>query len=295
MVKLNKDFLNKLKWSNLKKDFIELIKGITLKEILIFLAFPVFITLVMLLPSIFRESLSFKIYDYSWWQFITNAFVHKDLSHLWHNIQGYFIFGLILLVFANRTKEKKNLFWLFLFTLISLPIISSIIQVLIYPIIMPMIKTSQGSSGLVSAILGFLPMLWIYYFSKKLKSNLINLNFFNLSTLYVALLFLIIYYPIHKNILSILLVLACILFFAYLYRHNFKPIIKGIFEESKENVIFYFLVILIPFFFMVLPLLLFPVKIVQGNSLIDFFMHYIGLIYGIIISFIFFKIRISNN
>lgn len=294
-MKLNKDFLNKMKWSNIKKDFKELIKGISLKEIFIFLAFPVFISFLMFLPLIFRESLSFKIYDYSWWQFISHAFIHKDFNHLWHNLQGYFIFGIILFIFANRLKEKKNLFLLFLFTIISLPIISSIIEILIYPIFMPMIKTSQGSSGLVSTILGFLPMLWIYHFSKKQKTNLINMDFFNLSTLYVALLFVIIYYPIHKNALFILLTLILIFLVCFLYRKNFKPIFKGIFEESKDNIIFYFLVILIPVFFMVAPLLLFPVKIVQGNSMVDFFMHYIGLIYGIIISFIFFRFIHSKN
>ncbi len=196
-MKLNQEFLRKLKWSNIKKDFKELFKGITQKEIILFFAFPIFISLLMLLPSIFRESLSFKIYDYSWWQFITHAFIHKDFNHLRNNLQGYLIFGAILFIFANRFKEKKNQFLVFLFTLISLPIISSIIEILIYPIFMP-IKTSQGSSGLVSAILGFLPVLWIYHFSKKQKINLININFFNLSTLYVSLLFVIIYYPIHK-------------------------------------------------------------------------------------------------
>lgn len=293
-MKINQNFLNKFKWLNVKNDCIEIINGISLKEILIFLVFPIFVSLLMLLPQAIRDSLSLKIYDYSWWQFVTNAFIHKDFSHLWGNLQGYFIFGLLLLIFANRTEDKKSLLFLFLFSVFSLPIISSIIEILIYPHFLPMIKTSQGSSGLVSTILGFLPMLWIYHFSKKQKNNLINMNFFNLSTLYVALLFVIVYYPIHKNILFILLVVACILFVVFLYRKNFKPILKGIFEESKDNVIFYFLTILMPIFFMVLPLLLFPVKIVQGNSMVDFFMHYIGLIYGLIISFIFFKFKFSR-
>jgi membrane associated rhomboid family serine protease len=295
MVKLNKEFLQKFKLSNLKKDFIELIKDISLKDIIVFLVFPIFITFLMFLPSIIREFLSFHIYNPKWWQFFTHAFIHKDLGHLWHNLQGYFIFGVILLIFASRIKNKKDLFILFLFTLISLPIISSIIEILIYPIFMPMIKTSQGSSGIVSAILGFLPMLWIYHFSKKQRTNLININFFNISTLYVALLFVIIYYPIHKNILFILLLIGFILFFSFLYRKNFKPILKGVFKESKDNVIFYFLTILLPVFFMIAPLLLFPVKIVQGNSLVDFFMHYIGLLYGIIISFIFLKLKFYHS
>lgn len=296
MIKLNKEFLNKLKLSNLKKDFFDLFKGITIKEVLIFLLFPVFITILMLLPSTIRNSLSFKVYDYSWWQFFTHAFIHLNFSHLWHNLQGYFIFGFLLLIFANRTKDKNKLLWLFLITIISLPFISSLIEIFMYPAFMPMIKTSQGSSGLVSAILGFFPMLWIYHLSKKQKQNLINVNFFNLCGLYVALLFTVIYYPIHKNILFIIVISMLIILFIFMYKKHIKSILKGIFEESKMgNILFYFLMILLPVFFMVAPLLLFPVKIVQGNSLVDFFMHYIGLIYGIILSFIFFKMNLYHS
>jgi len=283
-----------LKWSNLKKDLIESVKGISLKDVLFFLAFPSFITLLMFLPLTIREPLSFHIYNPKWWQFFTHAFIHKDLGHLWHNLQGYFIFGVISLIFANNIKNKKDLFILFLFTLISLPIISSIIEILVYSRFIPMIKTFQGSSGLVSAILGFLPMLWVYHFSKEQRINLINMNFFNISILYIALLFVIIYYPIHKNILFILLVIGFILFFTFHYRKNFRLILKGVFKASKDNVIFYFLTILLPVFFMVVPLLLFPVKIVQGNNLVDFFMHYISLLYGIVISFVFLKLKFSR-
>lgn len=159
---------------------------------------------------------------------------------------------------------------------------------------MPMIKTSQGSSGLVSSILGFLPMLWIFYHSKKQKHNLITMNFFNLCGLYVALLFVSIYYPIHKNISYIFVVIASMVLIGFFNRKNFKPIFKGVLAESRENILFYFLMILVPILFMVMPLLLFPVKIVQGNSLVDFFIHYIGLIYGLIISFIFLKWKFSK-
>ena len=79
------------------------------------------------------------------------------------------------------------------------------------------------------------------------------------------------------------------MFFSFIYRKNFKLIFKGILEESKDNIFFDFL---LPMLFMVAPiLLLFPDKIMQGNSLVDFLMHYIGLLYGIIISFIFLKLK----
>jgi len=42
---------------------------------------------------------------------------------------------------------------------------------------------------------------------------------------------------------------------------------------------------------MVLPIVLFPVNPIRANGMVDFFMHYIGFVYGVIISFIFFKIK----
>ncbi len=270
MININKGFLDKLEWTILKKDLIKSVKGISLKDILFFFVFPSFITLLMFLPLRIRESLSFYIYNPKWWQFFTHVFIHKNLSHLWNNLQSYFIFGIIIFIFANKIKEKRSLFLLFLLALISLPLISSTIEILIYPKFLPMIKTSQGSSGLVSAILGFLPMFWIYYFSKKQKTNLISMHFLYLTSSYVVLLFAIIYYQIHKNIFIPLIPLSFILIFSFFYRKNFKQILKGIIKESKENIIFNFLLILIPVFFMIAPVLLFPVKIVQGNSLVDF-------------------------
>ena len=53
--------------------------------------------------------------------------------------------------------------------------------------------------------------------------------------------------------------------------------------------------IILPILFIVTPMFLFPVKIIQDNSLIDFFMHFIGLIYGVIISFAFFKFKFNKN
>ena len=294
MVKLNKDFLKKITFKNIKADFFGLFSGITIKEVLLFLVFPISIILLMLLPENIKGMLSFNIDDASWWQFITHAFIHHDFNHLWDNLNGFLIFGIILFIFSNKAGDKRNLALLFFFTLVSLPLISSVIEISIYPTFMHMIKTSQGSSGLVSAILGFLPMLWIFYLSKRQKHNLLTLNFFNLCGLYVALLFVFIYYPIHKNISYILVVVAFTVLIAFLNRKHFKLMLKGVLEESKDNIIFYFLMILIPLFFMIAPLLLFPVKLVQGNSLVDFFMHYIGLIYGLIISFIFLKWKLSK-
>ena len=295
MIKLNKEFLEKLKPYNLKRDLTKLIMNISFRDVVIFLTFPIFITFLMFLPVTSRELLSFHIYNVKIWQYFTHAFIHKNSSHLGHNLYAYFLFGIPLFIFANKIKEKKNLFLLFLFTLLTLPLISSILEILIYPRFLPMIKTSQGSSGIISAMIGFLPMFWIYYLSKKQKTDLMNSSFVALSSLWVLLLFAIIYYPIHKNLFFILLIAILILFSSFLYRKNFKLILRGILDESKDNVIFYFLTTLLPAFFMLAPLLLFPSKIIQGDSLVDFFMHYISLFYGISISFVFLKWKLHHS
>jgi len=275
----------------LNRDFVEFVRGITLKDVFISLLFPIIITALMFLPSNIKELLSLHIHNPKWWQFFTHAFIHECFDHLWHNLQGYFIFGIVIFIFANKIKEKKNLFLLFLFILISLPLINSTIETLIYPIFLPTLKISQGSSGIISAILGFLPMFWIYYLSIKQKVELINVNFFNIAISYMGLLFAIVYYPIHKSMLAILLISSVIVFFSFLYRKNFKLIFKGVIKELKDNVIFYSLTILSPILFMVAPLLLFPVRIIQEDSLVNFFTHCIGLLYGVIVSFTFLKFR----
>jgi membrane associated rhomboid family serine protease len=184
MKKSDKNFFRRLKFSKIKKDFIELVEGITFKEILILLSFPIFLTILMFLPTNLRDSLSLHIYNPEWWQFFTSSFIHENLTHLLDNIQTYFVISFTLLIFGNKTRTKKNFFILFLFTLISLPLISSLIEVLIYPYFIPNIKTSKGSSVLISSMFGFFPMFWIYYFSKKQKNNMID-KFFNLSLSYL--------------------------------------------------------------------------------------------------------------
>jgi len=291
---MNKEFIKKLRFGSLKEDFFELFRNILLKDIILFSIFPIILLSIMLLPEAIRQILSFSIYEPSWWQFFSHSFVHKDWGHFLNNLRGYLIFGFILFIFANKIKEKNVLFWLVLSIIISLPILSSLVEFMFYPKLLPMIKTSQGASGIVSALLGILPIFWIYYFSKKEKTNFTTTYYLNIVMLYVASLFVFIYTGIHKRLLINVALLTLFLFFIFIYRKNIKLILKSIAEESKGNILFYFILFFIPLFFILAPTILFPTNVIQGNSLVDFFMHYIGLVYGILISFIFFKVKFSR-
>lgn len=288
MVRLNS--FEKLTLGAIKTNFINVINGITLKEILIFLLFPIVITVLMLLPVTIRETLSLRNHNYLWWQVFTSAFIHKDWNHLLSNIQSYLAFGGILLVFSNKAWGKKDLLSLSILILISLPLISSIASLLIYRNYS--IETIQGSSGLISAVLGFFPILWVSYFSKKNRQNLMNMNFFYVCILYVALLYSTIYLPYYQSIILPFTIFISILILSFFYRNSFKTILKGIREESKANVVFGFLLVFIPLFFMAAPILLFPLKTIQNGSQVGIFVHYLGLIYGVTLSFIFFKIKL---
>src|SRR3989344_3944732 len=243
---MNKEFIKKLRFGSLKEDFFELFRNILLKDIILFSIFPIILLSIMLLPEAIRQILSFSIYEPSWWQFFSHSFVHKDWGHFLNNLRGYLIFGFILFIFANKIKEKNVLFWLVLSIIISLPILSSLVEFMFYPKLLPMIKTSQGASG------------------------------------------------IHKRLLINVALLTLFLFFIFIYRKNIKLILKSIAEESKGNILFYFILFFIPLFFILAPTILFPTNVIQGNSLVDFFMHYIGLVYGLLISFIFFKVKFSR-
>jgi len=56
----------------------------------------------------------------------------KDVN-LSSNLSAYFLFSLLGLLLANQCKEKKRFFRFFLFLIITLPILSSYIQIKLYP------------------------------------------------------------------------------------------------------------------------------------------------------------------
>jgi len=292
-LEFNREALSKLSATNLKNDALELIKNVTMRQIIAFLLFPIFLMLLMYLPQNLRNSLVFHINSPEVWQFFTHAFIHNDWNHLSGNLGAYFVFGALLLVLANKTNRLKRLFLLFVITLVSLPILSSAFTILAYPVFIPDLKTSQGSSGLVSAMVGFLPIFWISYLSEKQKKDLMNWNFFGLAMLYVALMLGIIYYPIHQSILLILTTVSFLLVFAYFYRRYFGAIFKEI--QKEKNIIFSVLLILLPLLFMISPRILFPAKFMTEGGFLDFIIHYFCLIYGISISFIFFKFHESKS
>ena len=223
----------------------------------------------LLLILLYKQRiLSLNIYNPKWWQFITHSFVHLNMTHLLSNIIFYIIIASIIIIL------NIDIIKIFITTIISLPIINSIIIIFTYPIFFQTIKTSQGSSGIISAMIGFLPMIWAYKISKKHNKNIMNTNLVAITILYIALVMSFTYI---RGYITILVAIAFILSLIP-YRNNLKYMKQDITPLT---------------FFIIIPLL-FPLKIIHNNIMIESFIHYTSIIYGTIISYVFLKIKTNK-
>ncbi len=271
---------------SLKRQFLELIEGINKKDILFFLIFPIVITLIMIIPQSIRDLLELNIKDPLWWQYFTQSFVHNSWRHLGSNLVGYFLYSLVLIILINQSKLKKEFYRLSLFLIISLPIISSLIQVKSYSIILswlPNLQHSAGASGIVSALAGITIIFWFVHFNKINKEI-----FFDVRTSLLCILFVVLFFVVYYSKgTSYLVAFIFILFLIFLLTliSNLRKIFIEITKESQKNLLFTFILILTPILFFATPKIIFPTFDAMFNNGVftDFLMHYIGIAYGIII------------
>lgn len=277
-------FIEKLRWKELKKQFVELTKGITIRDLLWLSIFPVFITLFMFLPEKFVSLLRLNIRNPSWWQYLTQSFIHFSWEHYKSNVFLYFFLIFFIILLANLGRKKKEFYNLFLFLVISFPIFSSFVQVLFYPIVLgwlPSLKFLYGSSGIISALFGFLPVFWILYIKHKNPSVKINFLFVGLFVTYGSVVFTYFY---GKNLMLIFLLILLFLFL--LINFNLVKIsVKEIFWESKNNLLVCLVMVFIVSLFVLGPFFIFPssVNLFKGGAFIDIGGHYLGFIYGLVI------------
>lgn len=285
--KLKEEISKQITPSSLKKHFISLSKEVRKKDLIIFSLFPLFITLLMLLPQTLRGFLQLNIKNPIWWQYLTQSFIHNGWNHLSSNLGGYLVYSIFLILIVSYTRLKKEFYKLFLFLLISLPIISSLIQVKFYPVLLswlPNLQNSSGSSGIVSALAGFSIIFWAVYFSKINDKIIFDVRTPLFFAIYIAFLF-VFFYGQGTRIVFILMLLL-LLGFLFTLITNFKFIFLEISKETKDNLILAFILITLPLLFIVTPKIIFPSfeNMFNGGSFTDFLMHYIGIAYGVIIA-----------
>ncbi|MDD4878294.1 MAG: rhomboid family intramembrane serine protease [Candidatus Nanoarchaeia archaeon] len=267
--------------SRLKKDFYELFKGIFTWDLAIFAIFPIIITILALFPD-FSANLRLNIHEWRWWQLLTSSFVHIDFEHFIKNILWFLTLFFCQIIIISRLNIKRDYLILFLPTVFLFPIISSIIQILVYPIKVPLLQDTMGSSGIISAFWGIGYFLVLFALSKK--ERVINKYSYYLAIGYICLSILVIY---RSKAITIIIGLLFILFYLYKYLANIKIITRVLGEETHTNSAYSFILIFLFLLFFAAPYVLFPIKVSDNRGTVDLVVHYMGIIWGLSISYLY--------
>lgn len=266
----------------LKKEIIKIFntyKKLEIKDIWIYFILPIVTFILFLLPKYVQDNLAMNLKNPKVWQFITSAYVHKDFSHFFGNISLYIISILLLIFLAKKSNLLKRLERLMIITLILLPVLSSLLSYY-YPIFN--LQTERGASGLVSAVLGFIPALWFAVTHPKMRTKLYyGIILPLLFVLYLSLSFTYTYIPKWKYYSLILIIIFLISFILLFIKNQMKFV--------KNNFGIYFISIISISIFFSIPITLFPKTYIINSTLTNFITHYIGIMFGVGISFIFFN------
>jgi len=265
-----------------KKEIIKIFqtyKELKIRDFWIYLILPFISFIVFLFPKSLQDNLAMDFTNPQFWQFLTSAYVHKDFSHFFGNISLYITITLLLIFLAKKSNLLGRLEKLTLTTLVLLPIVSSLLSYY-YPIFN--LQTERGASGLVSAVLGFVPALWFAVTHPKMRTKLYyGLILPSIFVLYLSFSFTYVYIPKWK-FYSLILIILFLVSFVLLF-------IKNQLNLVKNNLHTYLISFISITFFFLIPLVIFPKSYISNGTLTNFITHYIGIMFGVGISFIFFN------
>ena len=269
----------------------ELFKGFSLRDLALLLIFPTIITLLMFLPEPIRIFMQLNIKNPQWWQFFTSGFIQQNWSpHFLGNILGYFIMVFpVFFLIATRTNKKKYYFYFLTIISLTFPLLGSLFQWYFYPNVFTHLVLLTGSSGIIAGLSGLIPAFWILSLANKIQLR-IKIRFALISIVYLPLSFLFIYSALLYNLKIFFCVLVFFILLLFSYRNGILSILLAIGNERKNSIFTTFILILTLTLFLATPSIIFPKLSVlsNGTTLTDFFVHYLGMAYGLIISFYFF-------
>ncbi|MEM3616650.1 MAG: hypothetical protein QXG76_05570 [Candidatus Bathyarchaeia archaeon] len=144
---------------------------------------------------------------------------------------------------------------------------------------------SYGFSGITSAFLGALIFAYVLFLHNILK---VNTSYAHLSVMFfIAFLFTLTYF-IPTTTITVIAIAVLATFSAFTYKtvKSIAPQAKNKLQEKIKNpkIAVILTNMLLPFLYMLIfafNLILFPTQIVQGNVIVNIFIHYTGFVFGI--------------
>jgi membrane associated rhomboid family serine protease len=84
----NNNLKKRFSKEKMRREFNEIIKGITKRDLLLL---PIIATIIELLPIDFQNVLKLNVQNPSWWQFLTSAFTHQNFEHYFGNMISFLV------------------------------------------------------------------------------------------------------------------------------------------------------------------------------------------------------------
>ncbi|MCW1311120.1 MAG: hypothetical protein OH333_05075 [Candidatus Parvarchaeota archaeon] len=213
----------------------------------------------------------------------TNHFVHEEFMHIAFNIISYVIVAILLWILSYVLKKEKIFYKLFLINLTIVPIVISLIWIPVNQFIWIGAQRVLGFSGIISSFCGMLIYTYIFLLYEKLK---INTTYAYLSSLVlIPLLFYLIYWKFSISNCVIMFSLSVV--FIFTSYKTIKSVDKkceaALIRLCKKPKLVKSTVFILYFLIFLFSLALFPTNFIYKNVAINFFIHYVGFIIGIVV------------
>jgi len=212
--------------------------------------------------------------------------MHEDFTnHLLPNIFAYFVAVLPLYWVLSKLNERRFFYKLFAFNLLAMPFILSLSW--IGACIFWGIQTrSSGFSGINSTFFGAFIFAYSLFLHETLK---VDMHYANLSAIFLAALIFTLTYSTLSMIATTAIAITLLAAFSTLTYKTVKSAdsqAKVKLQERIKNpkIAAILTNMLIPFLYLLIfafNLTLFPTQIVQGNVVVNVFIHYTGFVFGI--------------
>jgi hypothetical protein len=250
--------------------------------IIIFLVIPLIISLCSFLPPSIRDKLKVNLSDFNVITFYTAIFIHDNLVHYLGNITVYIMYTFfaysINLISQKRMWFLKN--YLIFFLMLPLIMYTALISINRF-YLGNRLHFSCGISGILSAIMGLLPMSFVLFLeSSNIEARLNEIFFLIIS---VSLLFIPYIYEAKYFLFVIVLT---VLFLVWRNRKGLETIGRFIKEILKQDIFSGMLIIMVIILYFFGITAIFPKTIILKGGIIDIFTHYVGWILGIFISYL---------
>lgn len=234
-------------------------------------------------PENVQTSLKLSVSNTQIWQYFTHSFVHNDLTHLQNNIETYFIAIIFCLIFALLSKNLKIFLILLLLSIVIFPPLWGISKVFFLNDLFPSMYEC-GSSGVIAALLGMVPVFFILSISKYVGKSLLFQEYFYFFLFYLVFFFQDTYKtmnisPFFMGLYIAFLVALFITIFFYLYR------IRQTLDSKNSFILTLFSLILFLLIYTILISFFFPQQLMSLGCRTAIEIHYIGLVFGLCVSY----------